>query len=379
MDTPVALSLAVALLALAALVIVAVLRRRSQASSAAPAPAPPAMPLSRAAPDAGGWTTRDAWTALHRLALSAPQLEPRIPPGHEGVAAQVTEDIARPTTQASLPRRPLLLPQLLRAVNDPETSRRELSGIIARDPALAGDLLRLANSPYYRLTAKPVESIDRAVAVLGTEGLRRLVAAAIMQPVFRVRTGHFPRFADTAWDHAFRAGIAAETCAAIVDDSDPFAAQLLALLLGLGTIIVFRTAMERYVELGGLSPSPDLLALLIDTHAPSAAHAVAASWELSEGVLAAIEEQRLDADERALSPLGRSVRLGRLTGALAVVRTGGGTGDEAALAALRAAGIPDRQGERIWLRLVPESAAVLQKDAVGRFGHANAAGGAPGP
>lgn len=366
---PVALSIAIALLALVALAFVIALRRRRGAQTESPAPASsPSAASSVTAPSgngpgagAGGLPAREAWTALHRLALTAPRLEPQIPPGHERVAAQVAADVGSAATRASLPRRPLLLPQLLRAVNDPETSRRELAGIIARDPALAGDLLRLANSPFYRLTAKPVESIDRAVAVLGTEGLRRLVAAAILQPVFRVRTGHFSRFPDTTWDHAFRAGIAAETFAALVDDSDPFAAQLLALLLGLGAIIVFRAAMERYVEQGGLAPSPELIALLIDTQAPRAAHAVAASWELSEGALTAITEQREDAATEALSPLGRSVRLGRLTGALAVVRTGGGITDEAALATLHGAGAPARQSERIWLRLVPESAATLQK------------------
>lgn len=364
---PVALSIAIALLALVALAFVVALRRRRGAQMESPAPASsPSAASSVTAPSgngpgAGGLPVREAWTALHRLALTAPRLEPQIPPGHERVAAQVAADVGSAATRASLPRRPLLLPQLLRAVNDPETSRRELAGIIARDPALAGDLLRLANSPFYRLTAKPVESIDRAVAVLGTEGLRRLVAAAILQPVFRVRTGHFSRFPDTTWDHAFRAGIAAETFAALVDDSDPFAAQLLALLLGLGAIIVFRAAMERYIEQGGLAPSPELIALLIDTQAPRAAHAVAASWELSEGALTAITEQREDAATEALSPLGRSVRLGRLTGALAVVRTGGGITDEAALATLHGAGAPARQSERIWLRLVPESAATLQK------------------
>ncbi len=363
MQVPVALSFAATLLALLALVIVARLRWRARAA-ADPGPAPAATPApvaaGPAAAGAAGPAVREAWTALHRLALSAPQLVPQPLPGHERVAAQLANDIAGAAASSSLPRRPLLLPQLLRAVNDPEASRRELAGIIARDPALAGDLLRLANSPYYRVTAKPVESIDRAVAVLGTEGLRRLVAAAILQPVFRVRTGHFARFPDVAWDHAFRAGIAAETFAAIVDDSDPFAAQLLALLLGLGTIIVFRAALDRYVEHGGLAPSPDLIAFLIDTHAARAAHAVAANWELSEGVLAAILEQHPDAAVDRASPLGRSVRLGRLTGALAVVRAAGAVSDEAALATLRAAGVPERQGERIWLRLVPESAAFLQ-------------------
>lgn len=49
-----------------------------------------------------------------------------------------------------LPRRPQLLPQLMRAVNDPDASGRGIAAIIAQDPALAANLLRIANSALYR-------------------------------------------------------------------------------------------------------------------------------------------------------------------------------------------------------------------------------------
>lgn len=308
---------------------------------------------------ADGPATAAVWTALHRLALSAPQLEPRVPADHAQLAAWFDAEVGSSAAQARyMPRRPLLLPQLVRAVNDTETSRRELAGIIARDPALAADLLRLANSPYYRMTGKPIESIDRAVAVLGTEGIRRLVAAAVLQPVFRAQGGH-ARFPDTTWDHAFRSGIAAESYAAIVEGSDPFAAQLLALLMGLGGIIVFRMAFDRCAGQGQAAPPPEVIAAMIDRHGARAAHAIAAGWELSERALAALAEQGVDAEARALSPLGRSVWFGRLTGALAVLRSSGAVSDEAALASLRAAGTPAQQSERIWLRLVPQ--AVIAK------------------
>ncbi|MGD9598118.1 MAG: HDOD domain-containing protein [Steroidobacteraceae bacterium] len=360
MNTPVAGSIAALALLLATALIVGARRRRASGAASpdahdgsvtpaatAPATASSGPPPGHMPPDDGAAVA----IALHRLALSAPQLAPGIPPGHEHVATQVARDLASSTAQASfLPRRPLLLPQLLRAINDSDTSRRELASIIARDPALAGDLLRLANSPYYRITEKPIESIDRAVAVLGTDGLRKLVASAVLQPVFRIRTGHFARFPETTWEHAFRAGVAAETFAALVDDSDPFTAQLLALLVGLGTIVVFRVAMDRYVAQGGLAPSPDLIAHLIDTHAASVAHAIASQWELSPAVLAALGEQSPGARADDTSALGRSVRFGRLTGALAVLRAAGTLTDEAALLA---AGAPPRQGERIWHRLFP--------------------------
>lgn len=348
------------LVAAASIVAAAVAWRRRRAARSVPAAAAnAALPdTAHAAVVSDGPAAGEVWTALHRLALSAPQLEPQVPAGHEEAAGWFAAEIDAAVAQDRyMPRRPLLLPQLVRAVNDTETSRRELAGIISRDPALAADLLRLANSPYYRITSKPIESIDRAVAVLGTDGIRRLVAAAVLQPVFRAQGGH-ARFPDTTWDHAFRSGIAAESYAAIVDGSDPFAAQLLALLMGLGGIIVFRMAFDRYGGPSQSAPPPALIAAMIDRHAARAAHAVAASWGLSERALAALAEQRADSDARAMSPLGRSVWFGRLTGALAVLRSSGAVTGDAALATLRAAGTPAQQTERIWIRLVPQDRPV---------------------
>ena len=49
------------------------------------------------------------------------------------------------------PRRPMVIPQLLQATKHQEGSTRELVDIIIQDPVLTGDVLKLANSAYYRL------------------------------------------------------------------------------------------------------------------------------------------------------------------------------------------------------------------------------------
>ena len=113
----------------------------------------------------------------------------QIKPGDEfaaSVAATLTNIVDKPNYA---PRRPMQLPKLLQAINDETASRGALSQIIAGDPALAGNLLRLANSPFYRHSPEPIESLDRAVAMLGIEGLRSMIAAALMQPVFRISGG----------------------------------------------------------------------------------------------------------------------------------------------------------------------------------------------
>ncbi len=124
--------------------------------------------------------------------------------GHDEIIAAVGRALETAATEPKYaPRRPMLLPQLMKAVNDTDTSRRELSLMISKDPSLVGSLLKLANSPYYRGGAQPVESVDRAVAVIGTEGIRSLIAAALVQPVFRVSGGDFSQFPEVIWDHTF--------------------------------------------------------------------------------------------------------------------------------------------------------------------------------
>src|SRR5581483_9840407 len=87
---------------------------------------------------------------LRELELGVAELGQRTPDHDDIVAAAVTA-ICDPATQKRYaPRRPNLLPQLMRAVNDEEVSRRELAALIARDPSLVGGLLKMANSSYYR-------------------------------------------------------------------------------------------------------------------------------------------------------------------------------------------------------------------------------------
>jgi hypothetical protein len=83
------------------------------------------------------------------------------------------------------PRRPALMPQLLQAVNDPNAESDKLSRMIAHDPVLTADVLRLANSSLYRVTPAPIETIKRAIVVCGVDSLRGMLAAAMLQPVFR--------------------------------------------------------------------------------------------------------------------------------------------------------------------------------------------------
>ena len=256
-----------------------------------------------------------------QLGLSTPAAAD---PGRNPQLAKALSTLAdRAVEQRHFPRRPNLLPQLVHAVNDETVARRQLVAIIARDPALVDSLLRMANSSFYRISPQPVESIERAVAILGSDGLRSVIAAALMQPIFNSATAtDFPHFAHLVWEHALRSAQAALVHAAVAERTEPFAAELLSLISGLAEIVLFRAAREQCAAVAkGGAQTAELLAALLQAQAGLLAQRIGADWQLSEAARAALAEQS-DATLPA-TPLGRSLRFGRIAGALAVLHSSG--------------------------------------------------------
>jgi HD-like signal output (HDOD) protein len=362
------------LLVVAALIAVAVrslLKRSTPPPRPVPPPPPPQAAAPATAPAALPAPTSDATPALtaeqalHELNELAFGRELGTPASQHTEIMEAAENALQTaaTEPKYAPRRPMLLPQLLRAVSDTDTSRRELSTMIAKDPSLVGSLLKLANSQYYRASAQPVESVDRAVAVIGTEGIRSLIAAAVVQPVFQIAGGTFAQFPEVVWDHTFLAANAAETYAAVVVNSDPFAAQLLALVNGLGTIVVFRVALDQYSTRPGAIPDAATIVALMEAHTARVARTIAASWDLSGRILAAFEDQIPGAMVESPTALGRALRFGRYMGALAVLNTRGIVDDDAAKASMLANNAAGAHFERMWERLTGKKPAQPPKPA----------------
>lgn len=189
-----------------------------------------------------------------------------------------------------LPRRPQLLPQLLGTLNDEEASGRQIAALITRDPALAATLLRLANSSTYRVQRAPVESVERAVALIGTNGLRGLVAVALMQPVMRTEGGLFGRLPELIWEHTQHATVVAQRLAE-GHGEDVFAAQLLVLLQGLGAIVVVQTLRDECQRSAAGIPPAQVTADLLRRGSPRIARLLAGQWQLSPRLLEALDGQ----------------------------------------------------------------------------------------
>jgi HD-like signal output (HDOD) protein len=279
--------------------ITAWFRRRRSSRAAAAAPADPAA--ERAFRDAHS----SQWDAV-RLADASARASLRLwnlafSSHTETVASPSADDLVRDNVVALLqvdtmdprlfPRRPALMPQLLQALNDPGAAADKLSRIVAHDPVLTADVLRLANSRLYRLSPTPIETIQRAIVVCGADGLRGMLATAMLRPAFRASARNFPRLPRMLWDRTERAARAAELFAIQAGPQDRFEAQLVVVLSALGPLVVYSAVLDVYSRNPDFQPNGMLCVELIRQLASGLSLHIARQWQSSARLLAALDNQ----------------------------------------------------------------------------------------
>jgi HD-like signal output (HDOD) protein len=285
----------------------------------------------------------------YKIAFGVKSFDYQIFGEHAAVMDRIRESAAAAVNQRGyFPRRPMLLPKLMQALNDTESSRRTLVNLIVEDPSLAGSVLQRANNALYRTSREPVDSLDRAVQTLGVDGLRGVMAVAILQPVFRLPAGYFDNFADVTWEQAQRCAAAAETYATATRSADPFIAQLLGLLGPLARIVLFRLTMDMYREQPHVLPRAEVFIRSMQLHAPELACRLAESWELSDLATSALREQveRLPPDK--MRPLGRAAYYGDLAGMVTMLAARDAYSWEGAEALLVGQGLKRRTAHAVW-------------------------------
>lgn len=148
-----------------------------------------------------------------------------------------------------LPRRPLTLPMLMRALSDESSDRHQVTDIILSDPSLTDQLLQIANSPYFKPGDQTIESVDHAVFVLGLDGIRSVISAAVMRPMMAARNSREALFAQRVWRWGLACARAAEMIARI-QGQDTSAHFMVGLLPALSYITLRREVHRIYLASG---------------------------------------------------------------------------------------------------------------------------------
>ncbi|MHC5004365.1 MAG: HDOD domain-containing protein [Planctomycetota bacterium] len=169
----------------------------------------------------------------------------------ERLHEQMQELFAR----AKLPTSPAIASQILALIDRSDSTARQFAELIEADPALAGRLLKMANSARYA-QRNPVTSIQRAITVLGNRQLRVIVLGFELVGHLD-RLGNYPFDLSGFWQQSVLRACLARAVASEVVPALSEEAFLVGLLADSGVLPLVQVVGDDYARLCNepLSPS----------------------------------------------------------------------------------------------------------------------------
>ncbi|MFN8009171.1 MAG: HDOD domain-containing protein [Terriglobia bacterium] len=137
----------------------------------------------------------------------------------------------------TVPSLPAIFSKINEAVNDPRNSITEISNIISEDPGLSARLLRLVNSAFYNFPSR-IETISRAVTIVGTQQLRDLALATSVLKLFKGVEKDLVNM-EQFWKHSIACGVAARVLASYRRENNNERFFLSGVLHDIGRLILY--------------------------------------------------------------------------------------------------------------------------------------------
>jgi putative nucleotidyltransferase with HDIG domain len=177
---------------------------------------------------------------------------------------------------------PALSLQILNLVAAPDVDAQKLSALVAQDPALAVNVVRVANSALHKGVSE-VGTVRDAVARLGLEEVARLAGAVSARSLFNPRLrAQFASF-DTHFKRLFQDALVTAIAASWLAMRKPLVnsgrAYLGGLLHDIGKTIALRSIAALAAE-GKISPQPGAVPRVIEQLHCTIGEDAARSWGL---------------------------------------------------------------------------------------------------
>jgi putative nucleotidyltransferase with HDIG domain len=144
-----------------------------------------------------------------------------------------------------IPPIPVVIIELLKALEDENSNMNSIARIIAKDPPMSMNVLKVANSAFYRLTNK-VATVDHAVNMLGVKEIGMICVSCgayqALKPPAEAGTFDLKEF----WKHSVATGVIARQLCKELSIGDRNTIYFGGLLHDIGKIVLDRFAHEVY-------------------------------------------------------------------------------------------------------------------------------------
>jgi len=142
---------------------------------------------------------------------------------------------------------PLFYDRLNETINHPRSSISDIARIITEDQGLTARILRLANSPLFGYYSK-VDSISKAVTIIGTQQIRDLALASSVIKIFAGIPEDLLSMA-SFWQHSIACGTIARNLASYLREANVERFFVAGMLHDVGQLVMCAAVPETVREL----------------------------------------------------------------------------------------------------------------------------------
>lgn len=142
-----------------------------------------------------------------------------------------------------LPTLPMISLKMNETIAKPNSSAHDIARVISRDTTLSARLLKIVNSAFYRFPSR-IDSVSRAVAIIGTKQLTSLASGVAIINMFRNIPSHIVNM-KSFWKHSVSCGVHARIIASYQGVQNTERLFLSGLLHDIGRLILYKYAPDH--------------------------------------------------------------------------------------------------------------------------------------
>lgn len=146
----------------------------------------------------------------------------------------------------NLPTLPVMVQQVQKLINSPNSSMNQIGALISKDQAIAARVIRLVNSAFYGLGRK-VSSIPQAIVVLGLNTVKNLVTGISIINMFDAANSATLFNRDMLWLHSLGCAMGARLLAKNLGRNETEDYFLAGLLHDIGILILDQFFHDEFI------------------------------------------------------------------------------------------------------------------------------------
>jgi len=137
-----------------------------------------------------------------------------------------------------IPPLPTVLTELINTLKDDNAQFSEIAKVIEKDPSLAIEVLKVANSSLYYADNGEITSLQKAVSLIGVSGISSISSTILLGKIRPAAPIYFKMFGRQIWVHSMHCAFLCRELAAS-ENQDRFDAYFLGLIHDVGKIVIF--------------------------------------------------------------------------------------------------------------------------------------------